>query len=516
MTPTGAIALTAAACLRPGVCQTDPFLDARYAPEGVRLYVHVRGAADLRRQVGGTPLARFAAGVLAEGDLDDAWNRLAGAAGVEPEELIDVGLGRTATLFVRGAGAASEWALLTEVEPAQSGVLLERLKPRVLGPADSASLLHLPDHELVVARSGARLLIGSRPGEGLWREMIPNLHSPPGQSLGSSSELAEARVLGLGRAALFVRHDPPLGGWSAAVADLGGGQVTLRHAARFGSAPFNQPIVERAWDMTPIAGLEGSSILAFIEPVPRRAGPLEAFIQAGLGEDALLPEMRANLGPRQITTFADIEGRLGAPPIDLLIPTVGRAWEVVDPQGAWPQLDRFAIGLIRKADALRGGPEPTALPLPSELVPGRPRHVEAGALGAWLLGPIPGADRLSLDWTVQSGPQGHWAIVATSPTHLAEVAAALGGQPAGAALEGRWSSCGTFDGRRLGEHLRSWRDRGALLSAPEEAGVFRRGIDFLFGLSEGIERGRWRLDRPSDDRMRLEAELRLVPPDSEQ
>ncbi len=507
----------------PAAGQPDPFRTACMVPADVRVYLHVDGVADVRAQLLGRPLARWADTLLASGQLGDAWGRLAEAVDVDEAHLFDVCFGRSATLILRGREESAEWAVLTEVDPGEISNLLGRLSPRVLGPSRRLSILHLRTHELLVARRGRQLLIGPWPASRLFNELVPNLIMAPEESLASCEALADARELGPGCAGLFVRHSPlkgrageagGVGGWSVVVADLKGNRMTIRHAARFENAPFARPVIRHQWEMTPIQRFEETTILAFIEPMQHGGGPIDAFARAGLGKAAMTPQMRANLGPRQITTFSDLDGRLQDPPFDLRLPTVARIYEVRDPHNAWGQLDQHMLGLIQRIDGLRGDGEPLDLPDPWSFEPDKPRRVEIGTLARWLFGDIPGVDRVTLNWTIQSGPQGHWAIIATSPGHLNAMAAALASEPVGEPRLGQWASCGTFNGRQLAEHLRSWRDQSGLLVDPPDLGALREGLQMIWMLTEGIERGRWRLWRPSDNRMRLDAELTLSPRDS--
>ena len=509
----------------PTAAPPDPFRTAGMVPADVRVYLHVDGVAEIRAQLLGRPLARWADTLLGNGQLGHAWGRLADAVDVDEAHLFDVCFGRSATLILRGREESAEWAVLTEVDPEEISRLLGRLSPRVLGPSKKLSILHLRVHELLVARRGRQLLIGPWPASKLFNEMVPNLTMPPEESLASREAIADARQLGPGRAGLFVRHSQltegvggvgGVGGWSVAVADLKSNRMTIRHAARFENTPFARQVIRHQWEMTPIQRFEETAILAFIEPMQHAGGPVDAFAQAGLGKAAMSPQMRANLGPRQITTFSDLDGRLENPPFDLLLPTAARIYEVRNPHDAWGQLDEHMLGLIERIEGLRSDGQPVDLPDPSSFEPGKPRRVEIGTLGRWLFGDIPGVDRITLNWTIQSGPQGHWAIIATSPDHLSAMAAALASEPVGEPHVGQWASCGTFNGRKLAEHLRSWRDHGGLLVDRTDLDDLREGLQMIWMLAEGIERGRWRLSRPSDNRMRLDAELTLSPRDSAQ
>lgn len=514
--------IAAAAILLALACpdEVGPFQAADLVPADVRVYVHLENAAALRAEVVGRPLARWAVSQLGRGQILDAWQRVADAVGVDGGALFDETLGRRVTVVARGG----EWAVLTEIEPARSAALIQRLRPRVLAPVRRQAVVHLPDHELVLATSGRQVLVGPWTAPGLFDQLLGHLAVAPRQSLGSTRPLVEARALGGGCAGLYLRHEPPLGGWSVAVAGLQDDRILVRHSALFENPPFSRPAGERTWALGPLRALERRTILTLMEPAGSSGGPLDAFLQVELGHAAMPAAMRANLGPRRITTVADEDGRLADPPFDMQLPTAARVWEVRDPQRAWQQLDRRMVLLVERLNGICPD-RPLQIP---DLQGRRPRCVDAGPAARWLLGDLPGADRISLNWTVTSGPTGHWSVVASSPRHLAAVCDALNQAPEGSAEQGQWSSCGSVDGQRLAGHLRSWRQQvGALAGAggqkspsamnrqwgpqPELATSLR----LVSELADGVKRCRWRLSRPSTQRMRLEAEIELAEPVSE-
>ncbi|MHC4414364.1 MAG: hypothetical protein ACYS0G_03675 [Planctomycetota bacterium] len=494
---------------------SDPFRDAALAPPTVRMYLHVEGAAELRAEIADRPIARWAKRTLAKSQLREAWERLAAGSDTDAARLFDICLGRRLTVLARGQGESTQWAALAEVDPDDSARLLGRLAPRVLGPRHKLAILELPEHELLLARSGRLLLIGPQPQPGLFYEMVPNLTTPPAESLAADPALAEASRLGRGRAGLFMRHQPPLGGWSVAVADVRGPQIKIRHAARFDHAPFGSDVTELTWDMAPIRNLEQATILTFIQPTDTGGSPLDAFVAAALGDAAMTAEMRGNLGSRQITTIADVDGRLADPPFDLLFPTFARIYEVNDVDQARAQVDGHMIRLVKQLGRLAGDEVRLVVPDPAAFEPGEPRRVEIGFLARWLFGDVPGVERMSLNWSVVGGGEslGRWCIIASHPEHLRAVAEALAGQPPPPIL-GRWTHGGAANGRRLAEHLRGWRDLEGLPVNPPQVETFRDTLRIVSELAEGVERCRWRLSRPAADRMRLEAEVILSPPDS--
>ena len=102
---------------------SDPFRAAALAPPDVQLYVHIDGAAALRRQLQDRPIAGWIGAWLAQGELPGAWQRLSHAVGLDEAALFDECLGRELTLLSRGGASNAEWVVLTEIEPDRSAAI---------------------------------------------------------------------------------------------------------------------------------------------------------------------------------------------------------------------------------------------------------------------------------------------------------------------------------------------------------------------------------------------------------
>jgi hypothetical protein len=241
---------------------------------------------------------------------------------------------------------------------------------------------------------------------------------------------------------------------------------------------------------------------------------------AALGVPLVPAELGENLGDRRITAVSEIEGRLQDPPFDLLLPTVARLYEVRDAEAAWRQLDDHMVRLVGALNRFGQGSFVIQPPDPAAFRPGEPRRVNIGALAKWLLGDLPGLERVSLNWTVVAasavgeGPRGGWCVIASDPQHLGAVAEALAEVPPAGSKTQRWANCGTADGRRLARQLGTWRHQAGLLAAAPDAGALEDALALLAELANGVDRCRWRLCRPTPERVRLEADLELSPPES--
>jgi len=505
----------------------DPFRAAALAPPDVQLFVHIDGAAALRTQLQGRPIAAWLGAWLAEGELPGAWQRLSQAVELDETALFDACLGRELTLLSRGGALNAEWVVLTEIEPDRSAALLGKLSPVVLAPRGNVSVFHLVGQELLVARADRHVLIAPDGHQGLFQAVLANLAALPAHSLAQHEGIKQGMDLGPGRVGVFVRHELPLGGWSVGVADLRDDTVSLRHASRFSNAPFRSRITELSWNPAPLRWLEGTGFLGFIEPTDTAGGPFDAFVATLLGEPLITGALGANLGPRRITAVSDVEGRVEVPPFDLLLPTIVRAYEVTDAELARAQLDQNMLRMLAALNRLGEGSFRLEVPDPDDLDPGVARSVPIGPMARWLFGDVPGIDRVSLNWTVVESatvaggsPGARWCVLASHPDHLDAVAEALRTSPRGdVELEhspqpGRWTNCGVADGKRLAQHLASWSAHAEALAAPDDVQAMRDALNLLRELAQGVDRCDWQLSRPSADSLRTEAKILLSPPDS--
>ena len=226
------------------------------------------------------------------------------------------------------------------------------------------------------------------------------------------------------------------------------------------------------------------------------------------------PAMRRNLGPRRLTIFGELDGRLHDPPFDLLLPTVARVYEVKDTALAWKQLDDQMVGLVTSFNELGEDAFEIELPDPTTFQAGLPRRIEVGPAAQWLFGDIPGIDRVSLNWTVVEGVLGAWSVIASDRQHLDVTVAALSARPVQEPIVGAWENSCTTDGPRLASIIRSWGSRADVLAEPGRVDELRSALELLSGFGQGIQRAEWQMARPSANQVRIDAELILTPPDS--
>lgn len=496
----------------------DPFEAVNLVPRDVTLYLHAREAASIRANLAQRPVKDLFQRLLKTGELSQAWHRLALSARLEDEALFDLWLGRSFTLVTRREGETSDWALLTEVDTEQARQVLRRLNPRRLTPRFALPISELPEHELLLAADGSTYLIGPKAPGRLFEELLAALAgaAEPVASLVGHPAMEKARALGGGEVGIFTRHDPPLGGFSVIVADLDGERIMLHHAGLFDSPPFQRPVTRMEWDPAPLEAFEDEAMLAFIEPTDIGGGPVEIFIEAVLDVPLLSAEMRRNIGCRRMFVVGEVEGRQEPHKTDLLLPTLSIVMEVKDPQRAELELDEQASRFAEAVNRLSEGAAQAAIPPIDSFRPGEARHIDLGPVMEPFSERHPILQSVTLDWAVAGALSGSYAVIATHPDQLQQTVKALEGQREGAGRVGKWTSCGTLNGPRIGRHLRSYSDQAPLLAEADEKAVaeFRETLLLLSELAGGIDRCRWQLYRPTEKEMRLEAQITLTRPES--
>jgi hypothetical protein len=506
-----------------------PFADAVLVPDDATMYVHLRDAADLRRRLTGRPVQAWMGMLLADGELARVWIDLARQLGVSPDELVDEFLGRKVTLVKRPAApaptpggvavgeapsdATGQWALITEMDEPRARRLQSRLRPRLRRPHAGIGIFEWPEHALLMAKLGERIVVGPIAQPAMFYDVVERLGGVPQATLASHPAVKRGRRLGDGRAAVLVRHALPMGGWSVVVGDLEGDRVRLRHAGRFEDSPIQRAVSRMCCEFTPLETLESRCMLTLMEPTDVGDGPLESFLVMLVGEPLVNEDMRQNVGDLRIIALGDEEGRQRENPVDVLAPTVAVCWKVKDAEAAESQLDERMVRLGAQVARVGSGGLPFDIEKPAP--PARPmqRHVDVSAIGEWLPGGAPLMGNLTLNWTVVEGPSGPWSVIASHPDHLADVVQSIRTQPPSASrpVVGRFDSVGSADGIRVSRHLRSWADKAELLAEPEDVEDFRDVMHLLAEFAGGVERCRWRMARPCEEEMRLRVELDLAP-----
>lgn len=498
-----------------------PFRQFEAVPDDVSLYVHVRDAAALRAELRDRPIARWVSMLLEQGTVKRAWSELARTAGIDAGTLFDLSFGREATFIRRGSAERGEWLVITELRKDDADAVIGKLRPRILPPRHGAVMLELPEHQLLLARDDERLLVAPRAQPGLLHDMLTTGAAddhgglPDGAASTDRPGAEVLRTLGCGRVGVIVRHDPPLGGWSAAVASLEGRKLAIRHRASFRNAPFTRDLTQLEIDIAPLEHFEHHALAAVIEPTDVAGGPLETYIVARLGANLLSSQMRRNLGHRSILVLGEIEGRQEPDPVDIQAPTFAVCIELRNPEQATRQLDEHMLRLCRRINALGEGRFTLELP---EFQGNRGevhRQIDLAPASEWLTGGLPIAQPISLNWSVADGPLGRYYVIASHPAELRQTLAVLQtDRPPLRAKVGRYQGSGTASGIRIANHLRSWSDQPTLFADGPQQVEFQRMMRLMSELAAGMSRIRWQFARPTRNSVELDVTIELSPPES--
>jgi hypothetical protein len=499
------------------LCATDPFARAAIAPSSLTLYVHIENAAELRGELADRPIARWFQAVADKGDVHKAWTSLAAAAHMDEARLFDECLGRNCTLMVREQG---EWALIAQAKEERVSRLLQHLKPRVLEPRHGMALAELPEQDVFVARNRQIMIIGPTGQPALFYELLPQIDrsskiKTAALEAPDNPALRLARELGPGQIGIIIRHDPPMGGFSAVVGQFQGDQLTIKHAAKFDNAPFQHGVTKLQCDFSPVMNFEHRALVAFMQPTDIHDGPLESFLAANLNEGLLSGPMRDNLGDRRLIVIDEVEGRNLERPVDLLNTTFVACLQVKRSEPSIRQLDEQMVKITGKINAFGKGAYLVKTPHVRSMKCDEPREVDLAAAGEWFAGGFPIMQNIALTWTVAEGPQGAWYVIGSNRQSLDEVANVLRKAPVSAQkIVGKFDSCGIGNGIRLGRHLRSWSDRAAEFADPQRVDELRSTLHLMSELAGGMQNCRWQLERPTDNEMRLNVQVKLAPPES--
>lgn len=520
-------AVVLAVCLARGAtAANEPFSLAGQAPADVSMYVEAERPAALWKEIEGKPIAAWVKSVLLTDAVRQSWKSVADQADAPDEALFDALFARRCVLMTRRTIDGVEWAVVLEVDRARALAVLRQLRPRQLAPRHGVAVMAIPEQDVLAAVEGDRCVIAPRTRPGLFDDVLAGLSGDRTAEVLAMSEPVKGLVatlrgeerMGDARISAIIRHDRPLGGATAITAAFRDGEAALRVESSFENPPFARGLTSLRWDCSKIDVFDRSGLVTVIEPTDIGPGSFEQFAQSVLNRPIISRDMRKNLADTQILTIGEAEGRTESPPSDMLTPTAALALRMKDPLRAEAVLDEQIVELTRSINALGQGSYLVELPDRSRFEPGGMRHLGLESAMNELGRGFPIMSSISLNWCVAQTPSGSYYVIATHPEQLEEMRAALRRLEETGGDVGRWANCGLLHGPRLAQHLRSLAEQAPRFTdpaRPEDAEAFRSTLDLLALLGDGLERARWKMERPSRERMRLEIELDLRQPATE-
>ncbi len=515
------------------------WIAARLAPPDAKLLIHIDNAAQLRRDLAPRPLASWLTSLAGESAVSKVWASLATSLKRDEAELFDGCFGRSCTFVARNAG---EWVVVTDLGEERTRELLRTLQVRVREPRFGLAISELPEQEVLLAADGDRVAIGPSAQSQLLFDVLQRwdaAKNAPGindlVSLAISDEFSQ-RLAELppvdrdGNIAAFIRHDPPMGGCSLIVANVHGDDVKIKHAARFDNPPFLSANTRLTCDFSPLALFANRSLVTIMQPRDVGDGPMETYLNAGLGVGLISAEMRGNLADRRILVVGEQDARQLSKPANILTTTFVACLEVKDASKAGTQLDAQMSRLAHKLNDLGRGAFLIQLPDCGTLKACDVRHADLGAAGEWFTGGFPVMKTVSLNWAIAQTPRVNagdlisqhddvetsdgpaWFVVGSNPQALKEAIDALG-KPCSRdpRMVGRFDSCGAVNGLRLGHHMESWSDEAQEFAQPEKVNEVRSTLRTFANLALGVKDCRWQMARPTPDTMRLDMQVQLAP-----
>lgn len=505
---------TAGAATAPGAPPRVLFARTALAPPDVRLYIHIEGAKDLRGELENLPVAQWADAFFQGGQFIKAWGHLSALAGLNTAGLMDIVVGRDLTLMVRGYEDQREFVLLTEVERRHAIALFKQFRAKILRPEGGTAIGLLPEHRLLLAHTPENMLIICASNrQGLMHDIRKRLAGDKAPALANEGKvMASARSLTPGQVGVFVRHQPPMGGWSTATLHFDGLRLKIQHRASFGEDPFQRPITKKQIDLAILDQFKEHALLAIIEPMDIGESMVEQFVAQLLGGLPLVnDELRKNLGDRRIVSVCEVEGRLENPRVDLHLPTGAVCLELKNGDIGERQIDRRMTALARQLNRFGKGDFKLDVPHRRKFVPGDPRAIELDPFTDWLGSKVPLVQGIDLCWQVVATEETTFCVIATHRQTLEETVKALKRKPGPEVIKGHWDNAGIVNGIRVANHLASFGNQAPLLAEPEYAEEFASTMELLSKLAFGIKSIRWKLARPCVREMFLDIDVELSP-----
>ncbi len=511
----------------------EPFEHASLLPRDVTVYVHVDRASRLRGELAGKPLGDTLQRAFERSAFREAWSQLAGMVGAEQGELFDRLMGANATVAVRalggggpvgdgGAAGERDWVALLQVDEPTWAECLSRLKPRIRRGPGKVVVRELPEQNLLMARVGGITIVG--PGRdaksGLFAEVLSGWGDATVLRLSQDPGMTAARDLGEGDVGVFLRHEEPMGGATAAVLEFDTSAVSVRHVSRFASSPFGASPRPTTLTQDVIDRLGDGRVAVVAHPLRMPPGELGGFIRAQLPAGAVTPAMQDNLGERMLVMVGE---RRDAPAEDATpLLTFTLAMEVRATDRALIDLDQFMIGFIGMLHDLVGEQAPPGMERLRNLPAETARSADVSRVGRLLLPNLPEAGSLTLHWTVSNADQSPrspaeaaargWWIIGTDGAELVAVREQLRVPAPPAALEFDLpGQRGRVDGRAASRHLARFGDVLAAIAreqgeSPEAIEVMSR---FLADLADDVETCDWSTAIPGQNRLKSTWTLRL-------
>lgn len=484
------------------------FSHARFIPRDVDLVVQVERAGALRRELEAMEAGEEWRRAMIPEAVMRVWSDFARLTPRGESELFEALLGRRMSVITRRREGEREWAVLSEVDVRAFERFSQEARAQIATGSMGFAIRRIPEQELIIAHNGTLLIAAPAARSALLHETMALVAGRgKGLPLLTDPALGETRALGAGAVRLFMRHDQPMGGWTALAASLDGARVSVRHTSKFDASPFSAPLPGKPLDYSILDGFDNFSVLAAAQPLAQSQGMSAEFLNAILLRDAMSVELRRQLGERLLWIVGEADGRLERPARDDVMTAFGIAIELKSTdQFTAARIDRVMRALAGSLMETAG--EAGALAWREPESPESIRTMALPGVGRTLLPGVPGHDAFALSWQLVSGEERSWWLLASHRGHLVDMARVLG-QPALAGEPRLETGRVVASGHRAADHLRGLRPMLHTLTDQDDRPRIETSVQRLIDLAQGIESFDWRLARDTRHELRGEIIIRL-------
>jgi hypothetical protein len=493
-----------------------PFDDAAHLPADVQCYIHVDRAADLRDRLAASTIDAAFSELFDGAAVAEAWKGLAELARLDEAALFDRIFTGPFTVAMRhtGPGEDVDWVAMAGMSREAWQDVERRWRPQWVKSRHGAPVRRLPEQQLLLARLDGRVLAGPDGADGftLFDETLARVNAPAGKSLATSIVGQDIRSLGDGDGGFLLRHDAPLGGWTAGVVSVAEEAITLRHASHFADSPLGDPFRAVAVDPSIVRAAGADQAATLVRPFRIPTGHSAAWVRSRMPVGSLPDRVQTNFGEVLIVSLGSalLDGG-----VDDASPVLSIAVGLKSADTAHEDLDRMMDGLTVALSPDGGADAGIPRVTRRQTADGRTvSHVRLGPLLRRAF--LPGAaalDETACFWTVAHAPSGLWWVLATTETAATQLAARLESwRPATEAEPLRLAGYrghiiaaeASALARRLGDLL-------AAIARPEAREVVHSFTTIVTGLLDACDEVECEIESPGTNRVRGEWRLRLRP-----
>lgn len=407
-----------------GADDAPSFRHTRIAPADTTVYIHIQNPARLRDQLIRKPVGEGLGKFIGNLEFIDVWSRLAKQIGWSDAEFFDAVLSDDVTVMIRREDdGGTSWAAVLDAPNQTFAEISRHVRAVKRTPAFGFVIRGIPEHDLLLAHNGHVLAAGPRSHDEVFYAVLETVSSKRVLSLRHDRDIRAAETLTAGDVEIFWRHEPPIGGWSAATALLADDQITVKHVSDFDHSPFGEA---QSQGLEIIRALQDSAVVAVARPFAPDASSLWQYVQIMLGPDAVNPEVHANLGDRMLTVVGETATMNQETGERRVIPTLAVGIEVKNAGPAIEHLDTLVLALVERIRKMIGPGTFRMPPIEPNLLPDdHVRRIELECDGTFVLPAFTDRGDLSFNWTTVSTINDAWWIFATHPEQLQDVARAL-------------------------------------------------------------------------------------------